>query len=242
MKFYCINIRNKLLVLFVKAKGWLFLLSFQAWGKDWNSRESHISRKIVLNIKSQLNWLPWSLPPCQKRWKGNFEEYTILGEYMTYIHMHIYMHTHSYEKIPHTSLSPIQVQKECSHLTLITTKKANKKRWCLRVENSKSVTLGLLFYNLHTTNISTAYAAWNYTSLDSSLQPTAPQIVDKKWCYSVADKNKTHYICSRKYHWKAADRSSLPAVATAQSYSSPPSKERLPPIQTYNRVNPVRAH
>lgn len=65
---------------------------------------------------------------------------------------------------------------------------------------------------------------------------------DKRQCYAVADKNKTHNICFKKVTEKLQIGQPLPAVATAHSYSSPSSKERLPPIQTCNRVNRVRAH
>lgn len=43
---------------------------------------------------------------------------------MKYTDTHIYMHTHTYA---HTSLSPVQVQKQHSHLTPITQKGQQEK-------------------------------------------------------------------------------------------------------------------
>lgn len=74
-------------------------------------------------------------------------------------HTHIFMRTYLYEKTSHTSLSPVQVQKECSYLTLITQKGQQEKMMLKSGKFKVCYIRGLLFYNLHTTKISSAYAA-----------------------------------------------------------------------------------
>lgn len=126
------------------------------------------------------------------------------------IYTHIYAYILTWENTTHQFHHQF---KKNVHIYQWLHRKAIKKRWCLRAKNSKSVTLGL-FYSLHQLKYhlhmlcETAHLLTVFSQL--------LLIFDENWWYSVADKNKTHYICFRKRHWKAADRSSLPGAATAQ--------------------------